>query len=76
MVPTLVAFVTVLAVLVVMDAMAGGVDATRLLAHGLVLLGAILVIVLDRLPRSTGGTVPGVPLVRQRPSGSDLRPAA
>jgi len=76
MVPTLVAFVTVLAGLVVMDAMAGGVDATRLLAHGLVLLGAILVIVLDRLPRSTGGTVPGVPLVGQRQSGSDLRPAA
>ncbi len=69
MVPTLVTFVAVLTVLVVMDAMAGGVDAARLLAHGLVLLGLILVIMLDRLPRPAGGTLPGVPAVRQRRLG-------
>lgn len=65
MLPTLVAFVSALTALVVLDAMAGGVDALRLLAHGLVLIGVILVIMLDRLPRPTGGTVPGVPLTRQ-----------
>ena len=69
MVPTLVTFVAVLTVLVVMDALAGGVDATRLLAHGLVLIGLILVIVLDRLPRTAGRTVPGTPVLRQRHSG-------
>ena len=68
MVPTLATFVAVLTVLVVMDAMAGGVDAVRLLAHGLVLIGLVLVMVLDRLPRPAGGTVPGVPLWRQRQS--------
>jgi predicted anti-sigma-YlaC factor YlaD len=68
MVPTLATFVAVLTVLVVMDAMAGGVDAARLLAHGLVLIGLVLVIVLDRLPKPAGGTVPGVPLLRQRQS--------
>lgn len=65
MVPTLVTFVAVLTVLVVMDAMAGGVDAARLLAHGLVVLGLVLVIALDRLPGPAGGTVPGVPPRRQ-----------
>jgi predicted anti-sigma-YlaC factor YlaD len=69
MVPTLVTFITVLTVLVVMDAMAGGVDAARLLTHGLVLIGVILVIVLDRLPRPAGRTVPGAPVLRQRQSG-------
>jgi predicted anti-sigma-YlaC factor YlaD len=66
MVPTLATFVAVLTVLVVMDAMAGGVDLARLLAHGLVVLGLILMIVLDRLPRPTDGTVPGVPTLRPR----------
>jgi predicted anti-sigma-YlaC factor YlaD len=65
MVPTLATFVAVLTVLVVMDAMAGGVDVARLLAHGLVVLGLILMIVLDRLPRPTGGTVPGAPTLRR-----------
>lgn len=65
MVPTLVTFVAVLTALVVMDAMAGGVDAARLLAHGLVVLGLVLVIALDRLPGPAGGTVPGVPPRRQ-----------
>jgi predicted anti-sigma-YlaC factor YlaD len=69
MVPTLVTFMAVLTVLVVMDAMAGGVDVARLLAHGLVLIGLILVIVLDRLPRPAGGTVPGTPALRQRQPG-------
>ena len=69
MVPTLVTFMVVLTVLVVMDAIAGGVDVARLLAHGLVLIGLILVIVLDRLPRPAGGTVPGTPALRQRQPG-------
>jgi predicted anti-sigma-YlaC factor YlaD len=74
MVPTLATFVAVLTVLVVMDAMAGGVDVARLLAHGLVVLGLILMIVLDRLPRPTGGTVPGAPTLRPRRLGR-ARPA-
>ena len=61
MVPTLTTFVAVLAALVVLDVVAGRVDPERFVLHGLVLLGLILVIVLDRLPRPTGGTVPGVP---------------
>ena len=61
MVPTLTTFVAVLAALVVLDAMAGRVDPERFALHGLVLAGLILVIVLDRLPRPTGGTVPGAP---------------
>jgi predicted anti-sigma-YlaC factor YlaD len=69
MVPTLATFMAMLTVLVVMDAMAGGVDATRLLGHGLVLLGLILVLVLDRLPRPAGRTVPGVPTLRRRRPG-------
>ncbi|MGH3899276.1 MAG: zf-HC2 domain-containing protein [Pseudonocardiaceae bacterium] len=71
MVPTLATFVAVLAALVVLDVVAGRVDPERFLLHGLVLLGLILVIVLDRLPRPTGGTVPGAPAVRlpwSRPS--------
>lgn len=59
MVPTLTTFVTVLAALVVLDVVAGRVDPERFVLHGLVLLGLILVIVLDRLPRPAGGTVPG-----------------
>jgi predicted anti-sigma-YlaC factor YlaD len=61
MVPTLATFVAVLAALVVLDAVAGRVDPGRFLLHGLVLLGLILLIVLDRLPRLTGGVVSGVP---------------
>lgn len=69
MVPTLATFVAVLTVVVVLDAMAGGVDTTRLLGHGLVVLGLIVMIVLDRLPRPAGGTVPGVSAVRRRQLG-------
>jgi predicted anti-sigma-YlaC factor YlaD len=68
MVPTLATFVTVLTVLVVMDTMAGGVDVPRLLGHGLVVLGLVLVMVLDRLPGPAGGTVPGIPSWCQRGS--------
>ncbi len=74
MVPTLATFVVVLTVLVVMDGMAGGVDLARLLAHGLVVVGLILMIVLDRLPRPADGTVPGVPTLRPRWLGR-ARPA-
>ncbi|MGH3812114.1 MAG: zf-HC2 domain-containing protein [Pseudonocardiaceae bacterium] len=63
MVPTLGTFVAVLAALVVLDVVAGRVDPERFLLHGLVLLGLILVIALDRLPRPTRGTVPGAPAV-------------
>ncbi|MGH3883605.1 MAG: zf-HC2 domain-containing protein [Pseudonocardiaceae bacterium] len=63
MVPTLATFVAVLAALVVLDVVAGRVDPERFLLHGLVLFGLILVIVLDRLPRPTRGTVPGVSAV-------------
>jgi predicted anti-sigma-YlaC factor YlaD len=90
MVPTVATFVAVLTVLVVMDAMAGGVDTARWLAHGLVVLGLVLVIVLDRLPAPAGGTAPGIStwrhrrLARARPGTQtrvpspppDLRPTA
>ncbi|HET9256460.1 MAG TPA: zf-HC2 domain-containing protein [Pseudonocardiaceae bacterium] len=66
MVPTLATFVTALTVLVVVDAMAGGVDTMRLLAHGLVVLGLILVIMLDRLPRPAGDTAPRIAMGRPR----------
>lgn len=77
MVPTVATFVAVLTVLVVMDAMAGGVDAARLLTHGLVVLGLVLVIVLDRLPGPAGGTVPGMPAWHQRrsPRSGSVKPA-
>jgi predicted anti-sigma-YlaC factor YlaD len=71
MVPTLATFVAVLAVLVVLDVGAGRVDPERFLLHGLVLLALILVIVLDRLPKPSGGTVPDAPAGRlpwSRPS--------
>ena len=74
MVPTLATFVVVLTALVVMDAMAGGVDAARLLAHGLVVLGLVWVVVLDRLPGPAGGTVPGVSSRRQ-PRSAPFTPA-
>jgi hypothetical protein len=61
MVPTLTTFVAVLAALVVLDVVAGRVDPERFLLHGLVLLGLILLIALDRLPWTSGGTVPGAP---------------
>jgi predicted anti-sigma-YlaC factor YlaD len=67
-VPTLVTFVAVLAVLVALDVAAGRVDPERFLLHGLVVLGLILVLVLDRVPRPTGDAVPGVPAWGQRRS--------
>ena len=83
MVPTLATFVTVLTVLVVMDVMAGGVDVARLAIHGLVVLGLILVIALDRCrdlwdlweggflvwpPSGGAGRIrPGRPIVRSEP---------
>ena len=65
MVPTLVTFVAVLTVLVAMDAVAGRVDLTRVLSHGLVVLGLILMILLERLPRPAGGTNPATPAALQ-----------
>jgi predicted anti-sigma-YlaC factor YlaD len=66
MVPTLATFVAVLAVLVALDVVAGRVDPERFLLHGLVVLGLILLLVLDRLPRPTGDAAPGVPAWGQR----------
>ena len=66
MVPMLSTFVGVLTVVVVMDVMAGAVNTARLLGHGLVVLGLILLIVLGRLPKPAGGTVPGVRTMRRR----------
>jgi predicted anti-sigma-YlaC factor YlaD len=60
MVPTLATFVAALAALVVLDVVAERVHPERFLLHGLVVLGLILVLVLDRLPRPTGGAAPGV----------------
>lgn len=57
-VPTLATFVVVLTALVALDLAAGRVDPSRLLLHGLVLLGLVLVIALDRR-RPAGGSVPG-----------------
>ncbi|MGQ0776213.1 MAG: zf-HC2 domain-containing protein [Pseudonocardiales bacterium] len=57
-VPTLATFVVVLTALVALDLAAGRVDPSRLFLHGLVLLGLVLVIVLDRR-RPAGGSVPG-----------------
>jgi hypothetical protein len=68
MVPTLAAFVAVLAALVALDVVAGRVDPERFLLHGLVVLGLILVLVLDQLPRPTGDAAPGVPAWGQRRS--------
>lgn len=64
-VPTLATFVVVLTALVALDLAAGRVDPSRLLLHGLVLLGLVLVIVLDRR-RPAGGSVPGGARSRRR----------
>lgn len=71
MVPTLSTFVAVLTVVVVIDTMAGAVGTVRMLGHGLVVLGLILMIVLDRLPKPAGGTVPGMPAMRRRRLGRE-----
>jgi predicted anti-sigma-YlaC factor YlaD len=68
MVPTLVAFVAALAVLVVLDVRAERVEPERFLLHGLVVLGLVLVLVLDRLPKPTGGAAPGAAAWGQRRS--------
>ncbi|MGH3941016.1 MAG: zf-HC2 domain-containing protein [Pseudonocardiaceae bacterium] len=72
-VPTLATFVVVLTALVALDVTAGRVDPSRLLMHGLVLLGLVLVILLDRR-RPAGGSVPGG--ARSPRRGSSLAPAA
>ena len=73
MVPTFTTFVAVLAALVVLDVVAGRVDPERFVLHGLVLLGLILVIVLDRLPGLTGGTVPSARVLGPPWSGRSRR---
>lgn len=59
MVPTLATFVVVLTGPILVDLGTGWVDPSRLLLHGLVLLGLVLVILLDRRRRPAGDTVPG-----------------
>ncbi|MDQ4021007.1 MAG: zf-HC2 domain-containing protein [Actinomycetota bacterium] len=73
MVPTLTTFVAVLAALVVLDVVAGRVDPERFVLHGLVLLGLILVIVLDRLSGPTGGTGPSARVLGPPWSGRSRR---
>lgn len=59
MVPMVTAFVLVLTMLEVLDLLSGQVDPSRMLAHGMVLLGLVLMIALDRRRRPAGGTLPG-----------------
>ncbi|HEY2765000.1 MAG TPA: zf-HC2 domain-containing protein [Pseudonocardiaceae bacterium] len=67
-VPTLTTFVVVLTALVMFDVVNGSVDSSRLLMHGLVMAGLVLVIVLDRWRPPAGGTVPGgTSWLRHRP---------
>ncbi|MDN5915597.1 MAG: zf-HC2 domain-containing protein [Pseudonocardia sp.] len=55
LVPVIGAFVGVLAVLSVVDLVAGRVDPTRLLAHGLVVVGFLLLLLHRRVLRDDGG---------------------
>ncbi|MGI5126374.1 zf-HC2 domain-containing protein [Pseudonocardia sp. CA-107938] len=56
LVPILSGFVGVLTVLSVLDAIRGGVDPTRLMSHGLVVLGLVLLVLLQRATRGGGGS--------------------
>jgi predicted anti-sigma-YlaC factor YlaD len=53
--PVIAAFVGVLAVLSVLDAVAGRVEADRLFSHGLVVLGFVLLLALQRVRGDGGG---------------------
>lgn len=64
--PTLTAFVAVLALLSVNDAITGRVDYARLLSHGLVVVGYLLLLTLSRLGRDPDAPVHGTPRGRSR----------
>lgn len=55
LVPVVAAFVGVLTVLSAFDLIGGRVDAVRLLSHGLVVVGLLLLMALQRLTRGGGG---------------------
>jgi predicted anti-sigma-YlaC factor YlaD len=60
LVPMLTAFVGMLLLLSVNDLSAGRVDATRLVSHGFVILGYLLIVTLSRIPGGFVSTPPGV----------------
>jgi predicted anti-sigma-YlaC factor YlaD len=55
LVPLVAAFVGVLTVLSALDVLGGSVDPGRLLSHGLVVAGLVLLVVLQRITRRGGG---------------------
>ncbi len=59
LVPMLTAFVGTLLLLSVNDLTAGRVDATRLVSHGFVILGYLLIVALSRIPGGFVSTPPG-----------------
>ncbi|SNY67751.1 Putative zinc-finger [Paractinoplanes atraurantiacus] len=60
LVPMLTAFVGMLVLLSVNDLSGGRVDATRLVSHGFVILGYLLIVTLSRIPGGFVSTPPGV----------------
>lgn len=88
LVPVLTAFVGVLAVVSVADALTGRVDTARLLGHGVAALGVVLLQVLGRVHGDGGGAerrdVPqrrrtgdrSVRILRRRSDGDGLAPTA
>lgn len=66
LVPLVGAFVGVLTVLSVLDVLRGGVDPSRLWTHGLIVLGFVLLLLLQRITRhGGGGAIRSGPLDRQ-----------
>ncbi|MEU8821894.1 zf-HC2 domain-containing protein [Actinoplanes sp. NPDC048796] len=59
LVPMLTAFVGMLVLLSVNDLSGGRVDATRLVSHGFVILGYLLIVTLSRIPGGFASTPPG-----------------
>lgn len=59
LVPMLTAFVGTLLLLSVNDLTAGRVDAARLISHGFVILGYLLIVALSRIPGGFADTPPG-----------------
>ncbi|GAA0521979.1 membrane protein [Paractinoplanes deccanensis] len=59
LVPMLTAFVGMLVLLSVNDLSGGRVDATRLVSHGFVIIGYLLIVTLSRIPGGFASTPPG-----------------
>ncbi len=70
LVPVLGAFVGVLAVLSGLDLAAGRVEPERLVSHGLVVIGLVLIVTLARFGRRGGGGAPRGVHRRNQPAGS------